>query len=363
MISFKPINKFKTFKYDAAPFFFYLEIFPPDLTSFESERDVAILKKINTNPIMPLPMRVDRVFNGEQSLLIRPRKPFSFTIGNDLNAIINPNAFLQYGVEQLINFTEIRAFEKFALSITTKKAKKWWDSTKFLYAKLLDLETDFLGFLKSYIDNLLKAKLNNENLIPAATNYCRTVQHICEKRIEENTILIETTHLQTQGKLYTKRLAKYRKKMKKIEQVEIHPELINVDVFDLSQIGFINNFNKLDSSLDNIKPKLLKYIPLLFYDDLLECMLINLKKLDDGEDNILDPSFLINNNIIILQESKDLINFKTHGYSWFNSFDIIDFESIIQSIKTTIEEFIKEKAESIKKDLYPSYSPPPNSSI
>ncbi|MFX1380319.1 MAG: hypothetical protein ACFFA4_14625 [Promethearchaeota archaeon] len=363
MISVKPINKFKTFKYDAAPFFFYLEVFPPDLTGFESERDVAILKRIINNPIMPIPMRVDRVFNGEQSLLIRPREPISFPLIDDLNAVINPNMFIQYGIEQLINFTEIRAFGQFALSLTTQKAQKWWNSTKFLYAKLLDLENDFLAFLKSYVDNLLRAKLNNEDLITAATLYCENVQHICEKRIEENSILVETTHLQTKVKMYIKKIAKYREKMKKKEQIQFHPELINLDVFDLSEIGFTNNIETLDSSLDTVKPKLLKYIPLLFYDDLLECMLINIKKLNDGEENILDPSFLIDHNIIILQKSDELEKLKTKDYSWYNSFHEIDFESIIKSIKKTVQEFLKEKGESIKKELYSSYSPPPGSSI
>jgi len=209
----------------------------------------------------------------------------------------------------------------------------------------------------------LKAKLNNEDLITAATNYCKNIQHLCEKRIEENSILIETTHLQIHVKLYTKKIAKYRKKMKKIEQVQFHPELINLDVFDLSEIGFADFLEKLDSSLDNIKPKLLKYIPLLFYDDLLECMLLNVQKLEDGEENILDPSFLIDQNIIILQESKDLEKFKTQDYSWFNTYEEINLESIIQSIKTTIQEFLKAKGESIKKELYSSYSPPPSSSI
>jgi len=361
VIIVKPINKFKTFKYDAAPFFFYLEIFPPDLSGFESERDVALLKKIINNPIMPLPMRVDRVFNGEQSLLIRPREPISFTIHDDLTAIINPTTFLEYGLEQLVNFTEIRAYDKFALSLTTQKAQKWWDSTKFLYAKLLMLENDFLAFLKIYIDNLLEAKLNDDDLITAATNYCKSIRNICEKRIDENSILIETTHMQTYGKLYFKRMGKYRKKMKKIEQVEIHPELINLDVFDLSEIGFKDNLENLNPLLDNLKPKLLKYIPLMFYDDLLECMLLNVQKLDDGDDNILDPSFLVDKNIIVLQESKDLEKFNTQDYSWFNSFNEINFESYIQSIKITIQEFIKEKAENIKKELYPSYPRPDGS--
>ncbi|MFX0020963.1 MAG: hypothetical protein ACFE9S_01460 [Candidatus Hermodarchaeota archaeon] len=362
MISVKPINKFKTFKYDAAPFFFYLEIFPPDLTGFDSERDVAILKKIINNPIMPLPMRVDRVFNGELSVLIRPREPLIFPVMDDLKAIINPTKFLQYGIEQLINFTEIRAFDRFALSLTTQKAEKWWNSTKFLYAKLLDLENDFSAFLNLYIDNLLKAKLNQEDLISAAEKYCKGIQTLCEKKIEENSIMIETTHLQTHVRLYVKKIAKLREKMKKVEQVQFHPDLINLDVYDLSEVGYVNNFERLNSSLDLLKPNLLKYIPLLFYDDLLECMLLNVKKLEEGEDNLLDPSFLIDQNVIIIQESKDLENIKIQDYSWFNTFDDINFEELIQAIKSTLDEYIKTKGESMKKDLYKSYLPPPSRS-
>ncbi|MFW9969019.1 MAG: hypothetical protein ACFFDF_02385 [Candidatus Odinarchaeota archaeon] len=360
MISVKPINKFKTYKYDAAPFFFYLEVFPPDLTNFESERDVALLKKMVNNPVMPLPMRVDRVFNGEQSLLIRPRNPITVPLMDDLTAIINPMEFLQHGIEQLVNFTEIRGFEKFALTLTVQRVKKWWDSTKFLYARLLDLENDFSAFLKLYIENLLIAKLNNEDLITAAIKYCENVQQICEKRIEENSILIETTHLQTQVKLYVKKIAKYRKKMKKIEELQTHPELINIDIYNLSKIGFINNKIKLNSLLDKMKPKLLKYIPLLFYDDLLECMLFNEKKLNDGDENILDPSFLIDHNIIKLYKPKDFEKINIQDYSWLNSFGDFNFELIIQSIKTTLQEFIKAKGESMKKKLYESYLPPPS---
>ena len=91
-------------------------------------------------------------------------------------------------------------------------------------------------------------------------------------------------------------------------------------------------------------------------------MLQNVKKIDDGGENILDPSFLINNNIVTLHDSKELENLRIHDYSWFTSFEELNLESIIQSINTTLQEFIKKKAESIKKELYPSYSPSSNSS-
>ncbi|NVM35079.1 MAG: hypothetical protein HWN81_05755 [Candidatus Lokiarchaeota archaeon] len=353
----KPVHKFKIFKSDAAPFFFYIEIFPLDLAYYKIERTLMLLKKINTNPIMPLPMRVDRVFNGEKSLLIRPKEPISFSIMDDLNATINPTAFLQYGTEKLIYFAEIRAFEKFVIPLKIEKVNKWWESTKFLYAKLSRIEEDFSAFLRAYLSTVLKAKLNNEDLINAATNYCKIIQEVCEKRINENSILIETTRKETNVRMYMQKVAKYREKMKRVERVEYHPELVDIDIYDLAEKGFKYNIDKQDLFLDDIKPKEIKYIPLLFYDDLLECMLQNLKKLDEGDDDILDPTFMLDKNIITLQNSKELDNINTQEFSWFSPFEELNFESSIQSIRSALLDYFKTKGYIDKNTSNSSSSP------
>ncbi|MFX0034343.1 MAG: hypothetical protein ACFE9I_01725 [Candidatus Hermodarchaeota archaeon] len=356
MNKIKPLHKFKIFNYDAAPFFFYIEIFPPDLTVLKYEHLKNLLGSIKTNPIMPLPMRVDRVFNGVKSLLIRPREPISFSLMDDLIAIINPTPFLQYGVEKLLYFTEVRGFEHFLLPLKIEKALKWWDSTKVLYAKLLRLEEDFSAFIKAYIHTVLKAKLNEEDLINAATNYCQMVSDICEKRIEENSILIETISQQSNVKLYKEKIAKYIKKRKRVKQVEYHPELVDIDIFNLSEKGFKNDIENQNSILNELKPKEIKYIPLLFYDDLLECMLQNLKLLNEGEDNLLDSSFLIDKNIIVLQKFTELENNKLQKYSWFNTFEEINLESIVQSISTIKHQFFQSMG-----DISKNISKPTNS--
>ncbi len=349
MIKIKPINKFKIFKSDAAPFFFYIEIFPPDLSMFKSPQIRTLLDSIQTNPIMPLPMRVDRVFNGEQSVLIRPREPISLLVMDDINAIINPAAFLQFGIEKLLYFTEVRAFEKLFPSLNIEKVKKWWDSTKFLYSKLLRLEEDFSAFIKAYIHTMVKAKLNEEDLVSEAIKYCQIVSDSCNKRIKENSILIEKPNHEIKVSMYKEKVAKYYKKFKKVEEVQYHPELVDIDVFDLSERGFNTDINNHNSILDELRPSVIKYIPLLFYDDLLECMLQNLKKLDDGEENLLDPSLVLDTNVIILQKSEDLENLKIQNYSWFSTFDTINLESIVQSIATTKYQFFKSYAEHDKR--------------
>ncbi len=104
--------KFKTYKSDAAPFFFYIEIFPFDTSLIRNPNLFSLLKIIEKNPIIPIPMRVDRVFNGENSVIIRPREVISFQISEDQLAIINPHHFLSYGIKNLIYFSEIRSSEQ-----------------------------------------------------------------------------------------------------------------------------------------------------------------------------------------------------------------------------------------------------------
>ena len=343
----KPLHKFKIFKSDAAPFFFYIEIFPPDLSSFKSTHLKALLESIQTNPIMPLPMRVDRVFNGAESVLIRPKEPISQSIMDDLNAIVNPNTFLQFGIKTLLYFTEVRAYQKLFPSLRLEKVKEWWDSTKFLYSKLSQLEEDFSAFINAYIHTVLKAKLNDEDLIKGAKNYCQIVSDTCNKRIKDNSILIEKQAFEMNVKLYQEKVAKYHKKFKKVEQVQYHPQLVNIDVFNLSESGFSTNIDNHNLILDELRPREIKYIPILFYDDLLECMLENLSKLEDGNEEILDPSFLLDNNIIILQKSKDIENIKTQNYSWLSTFEEINFELIVQAMTTIKQDFYKALAKTL----------------
>jgi len=340
VIIIKPINKFKTFKYDAAPFFFFIDIFPPDYTNPNNPHLLHLIESIKNNPIMPLPMRVDRVFNGERSILIRPREPLTFTISDDKTAVINPKPFLQYGVEKLLYFTEVRSREKFSAHFTLERAIRWWNSTKFLYGNLYHLEEDFSAFSRAYLHTMIKAKILEEDLINAANNYCQLIADICRKRMEENSMFIEIKGKQQSVNLYKIKDFNYYKKFKKISETQYHPELIDIEFFDLTEKGFSKQEDERTKLGNEMKSKELKYIPLLFYDDLLECMLQNLKRLEDGDDSLLDPSFLFENNIIIVENPKEQEHTKIQKYSWWNNFDDLELEPVIKTIETTLTEFI-----------------------
>jgi hypothetical protein len=334
------LRRFKTYKSDAAPFFFFIDIYPPDRSTIEHSHLSELINSIKSNPIMPLPMRVDRVYNGEKSILLRPRKLISSQITEELTAYINPLAFIQLGIEKLLYFTEIHGREKFSESLSPERAKRWWNSTRFLYGNLLKLEEDFSYFLKTYLETLVKAKVINTDVISAAKDYCQSISEICKIRIDENSILVESKNIKSNGKLYIKKDVVMRKKFKKFTQTQVHPELIDIEVFDLSQTASDSSDNNKADLLTSLKPKIMKYIPFLFYDDLYECMLDNLSKLEEKKANLLDPTFLIENKVIILEHTKVLNKTDLKSYSWWRNYNDIDLDSILESIKTTLEEFL-----------------------
>jgi hypothetical protein len=69
-------------------------------------------------------------------------------------------------------------------------------------------------------------------------------------------------------------------------------------------------------------------------------MLQNLQKLENNHTEILDPSLLFEKNIIFTKKSKDIENIKMQDYSWWNTFDNIDLNSIFRSIIKIHEEFV-----------------------
>jgi hypothetical protein len=338
VIIIKPINKFKIYKFDAAPFFFFIDVFPPEFTNKNKPNLVYLIDTLRNNPIMPLPMRVDRVFNGERSILIRPKDPITFPVTDDLTASINPTPFLKLGFEKLLSFTEARSQEKFMLSLSIDHASKWWEITRYLHGVLPTLEEDFSAFLRAYLHTMLRAKLLEEDITEAALNYCKLIADICEKRLDQNNITIEINGKQEKVKMYKVKELKYYKKFKKTRETQYHPELIDIEIYDFSKIGF-NAKDERDTVLNELHAKEIKYIPLLFYDDLLECMLQNAKTLEENSKEILDPSLLLEKNVIITENPEVSDKDRKQTYSWWNSFDNIEISPIIDSITSAYKDF------------------------
>ncbi|TFG03804.1 MAG: hypothetical protein EU542_01120 [Promethearchaeota archaeon] len=328
--------KFKTYRSDASPFFFFIDIFPLDLKMFETSHSLALAKHIKNNPIMPLPMRIDRVFNGESSVLIRPNSPVSFPLNESIVAIINPIPFLQLGIEKLLFFTEIRSHQELLRSLKPQKVKEWWENTRYLYGNLRQIEEDFSAFLKAYLYTIIKAEINEEDITGAAIEYCEIVNNICKERMLKNKILVEIKDSQESVKLYREKKTKNREKLNIVKKMEYHPELIDIEVFNFSDIRFPNKNDFNNNIIKNHESYVAKYIPLLLYDDLQECMIQNISLLEKNVTELLNPSFLLENNVIILLHSEKIEDNDLNKYNWLSDLSEVNIQGVLNSITQII---------------------------
>jgi hypothetical protein len=58
---------------------------------------------------------------------------------------------------------KIRAQERLFHSLKLENVRKWWESTRFLFGNLQQLEEDFSAFLKAYLYTIIKAKINEKS--------------------------------------------------------------------------------------------------------------------------------------------------------------------------------------------------------
>jgi len=334
--SSKPINKFKTYKSDAAPFFFFIDIFPLDLENFNASYSSVLAKQVKNNPIMPLSMRIDRVFNGESSIIIRPNFPVSFPLNESITALINPIPFLQSGIENLLYFAEIRSQEQFFRSLKHKNVNQWWDNTRLLYGNMQQLEDDFSAFLKAYLYTIINAKINEEDIIGAAMEYCEIINDICKEKMLTNKIMVEIRRNRESVNLYQKKKVKHREKFKVVKKTEYHPEIIDIEVYNFHETNFPKQEDFKDFISKNYDSAVIKYIPLLFYDDLQECVLQNMRILKTNEMELLNPSILLENNVILLLDSEETGSIHLSKYNWLNNLGEVDIEIILNSITQSL---------------------------
>jgi len=204
----------------------------------------------------------------------------------------------------------------------------WWEETRYLYGNLYRLEEDLSAFLKAYLHTMVKIYVEGGDLVAAAIQYCRIIEDICKRRMEQNRIQIEIDQEQSSVKMYKKKDFTTYKKLKKATEIQYHPELIDIEIFNFSSNSWpkdTTNMNTLDSSVK-------KYIPLLFYDDLQECMLLNLKYLEENEKTILNPSTLIEKNIITLIDSKIYDDNFKEKHLWWKDFNNIKPELFLNKM-------------------------------
>lgn len=258
----KILTKIRSYKKDIAPVGFYFDIFSTE---------------IFTIPILPIPMRIDKLSNGEPTLFISPNREKLNKVCKKLKLIINFNPFYEIGIENLIKYASIKQSELTFRGLNAEKVRNWWQRSTHLSGANPDLVKSFTylisQFLKTYSfidENNLNSIDNNEEYKNSLIEYCESIIKYFQKKIEKNTILIKKEDHYDFEKLYLERKQKY------------YPLIIKMPIRNLMT----------DKSLE------MGFVPYLIYDDLLDSFYYNKKLLEEGKNNTINLKVYENYKII-----------------------------------------------------------------
>ena len=259
----KHLSKLRTYKRDLAPMGFYFDIFSTDIFQI---------------PILPIPMRIDKLSNGEPTLFITPNLEKLEKVFKRLNLTINFHLFYITGIKNLINYANLKQKELTLRGLDSDKIRKWWEASNNISAFNPDLGESFTfitsQFLKtySYVDkNNLDPTQNKDEYKNILIEYCDSIIKYFRNKIEKNIFFIKNEDKIEKEKLYLERKQKY------------YPLVIKLPVNDLvtnrtSEMGFV---------------------PYLIYDDLLDSFYYNKEILKNTTDDAINLKVYKDNKIII----------------------------------------------------------------
>ena len=251
MISYKSNSKhptkLRTFKSDLAPVGFYFDIFPTEAFQI---------------PILPIPMRIDKLSNGKPTLFITPNREKLEKLFKRLNLYINFHLFYTMGVKNFIAYARLKQKEITLRHLDDDKIRKWWRASINISAFNPDLVESFTyinsQFLKSfsYIDkNNLDPYQDKDDYKNILNHYCDSIIKYFRKKIEKNIFFIKKENKIEIEKLYLEKNQKY------------YPLVIKIPVNDLTT-------NKTHE---------MGFVPYLIYDDLLDSFYYNKKMLENTD--------------------------------------------------------------------------------
>jgi len=262
-----PSPKLKSYKKDIAPFGLYFDIFSTDQFRI---------------PIMPVPMRVDKISNGDPTLFINPDRELLINLFQKLGLYINFENFVYWGVQNLLDYTTKKYKNITFRTLRNQKKIEWYKSTLKIETNIYGLQKDFTfllsEFLKTY-SSIIESNLN----IPSQ-RYNEKLIKYCEKGIEYFREKIEANYTEikdSEGNIHKKSL--YLEKGSKI-----YPKALPIEVI---------MYDKKDK--DNEKKRRRRFIPYLIYDDLLDIFTYNKNLLIENEKEPINLKVYSQNNIII----------------------------------------------------------------
>ncbi len=228
-------KKMPTRKNDAAPMLFFIDQIQS--SSFD-------------NPILPMPLRIDRILTKRPSLFIFPAKR-AIIQANDKQFTFDYGKIYSLFLENLLKYAEQKYRTLFYRQLDLRLVEKWWNLTKDLASRIHSFNDLQAEILQSYLDSyqqFLQGKDEKEALV----GHIDKIIQYCNEQVDQNSIQIDF-----KGKTISKRL--YKKKSDRI-----FPDIFEVDIYNTEKQKTIRK----------------AFVPLFIYDDLVECYLYNKLQLD-----------------------------------------------------------------------------------
>ena len=242
---FNPPPKLKVFHKDIAPVGFYFDIFTTEL--FQT-------------PILPLPMRIDKLSNGEPTLFIKLDMKKIERISKKFNLCLNLNNFYLMGIRNFVHYARAKIKEITLRPLDGRKVEEWWETSKSLSTIAPDLIETFTFINLNFIETF--ALIKERNLLPTQEDYTKALLTYCDKivnflreKIDANTFTLSTDNEVSTEKLYIEKKKKF------------YPLIIKIPVYnEMTQRSYQ-----------------MEFVPYLIYDDLLDVFFFNANLLRKGE--------------------------------------------------------------------------------
>ena len=252
----------KDHKKDIAPIGFFFDLIPTDLFKV---------------PILPIPMRIDKVVKGETTYFIRFNTAKLNSLFKELNLFIDFKLFFIIGIRNLLDYAKKNSNEIALHSFRKDLVRKWLYNSISVEIDIPDLTEDLTyllsEFLKTYsfINNL---DVNDKRYIKELINYCDRIIAYFQERLESNSIRIKINGECKEEKIYFIKKSKY------------YPKIIEI------------NIEKFRGREKNIVKKM-RFVPYLIYDDILETFFYNKKLLTSKQKKPYNFTFLQEKGIIL----------------------------------------------------------------
>jgi len=243
------------------------------------------------NPIMPIPMRIDKVINGDPTFFILPDLK---KLNEKFDYFINYESFLGVGIENLINFAKKTHGENSYRTLKNATIRKWFNKSISIKADIPDLSNAFTFVTSEFLilySTIEEKKLNfnSENYRLELIKYCDKMIEYFREKIERNTFEIKIKGELQNVKLYLEKKNKY------------HPQITSIDIFNVNT----NRKKKMD------------FVPYLIYDDLLDCFSYDKKILTEETKKL---------NYINLRVFNKIITKKSDDFKSGKSFNLKDLK-------------------------------------